>query len=476
MKKEVIPNNDCIPALIAGRSRLSDGQRMYLIPGKTPDSLYWRLDYDFDKKTKTLSLGIYPKVSLHMARGLASAFREMVAKGQDPSQWREMIGRGTAALASAEALLASLRNGPDTFGMAAQEWFDTHKDEWVPDHAEKVMGRIKNHILPELGKRQLSSIGPQDISRVCVQVQATGTLETGKRVLQICHRIMDYAVSRGSIKLNPCVAVTEVLKTPVRKHFPAIVDLRGLAKLVRDITEYRGTSTVRNALLLTAMLMVRGGELRQARWDEFDLLAGTWKIPAVRMKRRKHWKENGPDHVVPLPPVAVEILAKMYEHQLISPNEYVFPARGRPGRCMSANTLNKALQAMGYSTKTEMTTHGFRATARTLIVEALKMPKEVAERQLAHVTDESNGEAYDRAKYLAERRLMLERWAELIERLQLVGPEGIIQPDSFKPITALDRSDVAALLRTIAEDRMCSKTKLSNSDMGHVFEIGGISK
>lgn len=474
MKKRAIPNNECIAALIAKCYRLTDGEGLYLIHGKVPERYLWRLDYTFDKKRKTLSLGVYPDVSLDDARCLAGEFRDMLVQGQDPSEWRASIGRRTATLASAEVMLAAQSHGVNSFAVAAMAWYETRRPEWSEGYAKKMLGRIKNHLIPMLGKRPLVSITPQEINQVCKSIQATGTLETGIRVFKICKRIFDFAVAATLTKKNPCMSFTEVLTRPVRKNFPAITEPRLVAKLLKDIDSYRGTWLVRQALLLKAMLMVRGGELRELTWDEVDLVRGTLRIAAERMKGRKHRKKNGPHHVVPLPPQAVLILASIYERRSDSASNYVFPAKGRPGRCMSANTLNAALRRMGYSTKNEMTAHGFRAIARTLIVEELKINKDLAELQLAHTVKTQNGTAYDRARCLPERREMLQSWATYLDRLRSMSLEHIPLADEFTPITEMTSSQTARLIKQIRESSAGEVKGAAPSS--HDFENPMISK
>lgn len=472
MKIRPIPNNECIPTLVANTCRLSDGGGLYIIHGKVPGSLLWRVDYTYNRKRNTLSLGSYPAVSLEDARYDRDELRRILADGKNPAECRSMIGIGTAAYASERIRLAVLKYGRSSFAVAAYQWYEGRKDEWTAKYAEVVLGRIENHLIPALGCRRVSSILSGDIGSVCQAIQAKGSIETGVRVFKICRRIMNFAIAQNKIRINPCDGAGELLKTAPKRHFPAIVDPSQLAQLMRDIEGYRGTKLVKHALNLSAMLMVRGAELRCARWSEFDLSRGIWRIPANRMKGRKDRKLNGRDHVVPLPIQAMIILAEIFHQQNCSLDQYVFPARGKPGKCLSANTLNKALRLMGYCTKSQMTTHGFRATARTLLVEQLMAPKEFAERQLAHVTDEENGEAYDRTTFVSERRKMLELWADYLDKLREVGPEGVKQADPFTPITALSQNEAALVLQEILDHR--NKTSFRKG-VEH-FEIKWISK
>lgn len=446
MKPDQIPSNECIPALMKNRSRVSDGEGLYLIPATCKDEFWWRMDFSFDGKRKTLSLGIFPDASLSAARALKDHFRTLLSKGINPSDWRASFGKKSSELIAAQNLIISTSFREDSFAAAALRWHSYHMDEWDPSYASKVLGRIKNHLLPNIGHKALSAIITPDIAEIYKEIKESGKLETGARVIKICRRIFDYAITENRLKLNPCTSVAEILKPAITKHFPAILDPVRLAQLLRDIEGYRGTPVVRRALKLKAMLMVRGAELRKAQWQEFDLRNGLWYVPAVRMKRLKGQKENGGDHIVPLPRAAVAILVRMYEEQFDSPSDYVFPGRGRRNRYMSANTLNKALRAMGYSTRTEMTAHGFRATARTLIVESLKVSKEFAELQLAHTVPDNNGEAYNRTTHIPERREMLESWAEFLEELRRCGPEGLPVTDVFTPVTSMDRGQVREIV------------------------------
>lgn len=413
-----IPNNDCIPALMQGRQRYSDGGGLYLIRGKTPGHFYWRFDYSRTEGRNTLSLGVFPYRDLDDARALAAEFREMVDEGIDPSAKRSALGRGSPEIRQIEASLRAKRTAKGSFAGAAKRWQAQMKDEWSPGYAEKVEGRIRNHLLPALGAKRLKSIGVPDIKKVCEAIQDTGTVETGKRCLTICRRIFDTAISDGLLTTNPCGPVEAGLKNHTPKHRPAILEPRAFGKLLSDIEDYRGTATVKAALALKPMLMVRGIELRKARREEFDLARGVWRIPAERMKGRLDRKRNGEPHVVPLPRQAIEILKRLLDAPLDPSSTFVFQARGKPGRCMSANTLNRALRIMGYCTKTVMTAHGFRATARTMLVDELGWNKDVAERQLAHTVPDQNGTAYNRTRHLRERRQMLQAWADYLDMLR----------------------------------------------------------
>ncbi|MCB8748937.1 tyrosine-type recombinase/integrase [Rhodoferax sp. U2-2l] len=445
MKKlNTIPNNNAIPELMANANRLSDGGSLYLIKGKTPDRFFWRFDYSFGASRKTLSAGVFPDTTLDEARAAATEFRNLLAQGSDPSALRKEMGRQWSAQRKDTAALKRLGIVAGSFAAAAHTWFELRKGDWVCDYANKVLGRIKKYLLPKFGARQITELGPSDITALCRSIQASGRVETGIRVFKICKRIMDLAIAEEQISVNPCNSVLEALQTPVTRHYPAIIDPMQLANLLRKIHQYRGTAVVRAALELNAMLMVRGGELRKAQWGEFDLNRGEWRVPAIRMKGQQHRKLYGPPHIVPLPDQAVRILRGLFNQR--NDSQYVFPAKGRTDRCMSGGTLNRALKIMGYSTSTEVTAHGFRPTARTMLVERLGWNKDIAELQLAHTVPDQNGTAYNRVQHLKERRQMLQAWADYLDDLR----EGCICPDQdedkFTPITeaVLDKQEAQA--------------------------------
>ena len=418
MAKELIKSDRTIQALRLGAGRLSDGAGLYLLPFlKGAGSHCWRMDYRHAGKRKTISLGVYPQVGLSMARARAAEARTLVADGKDPSEKRKAVRKQIVANVEAERRVDSGEPALGTFEEVGRRWFKVREGEWTLSYSSKVIRRLELHAFPILGQRMVKDLKPKEILDACRRVEANGTIETAHRVCELVSLVCRFSVAEDVLDFDPCRDIRGALKKPDRSHFAAVTDPVELAELLRAIEGYHGTFVVTSALRLTPMLMVRPGELRQAMWGEVDLDNGLWYIPSARMKRLKKQKEEGEDHLVPLPTQAVQILEALF--LLTGHTGRVFPAQGRKGRFMSENTINAALRAMGYSTADDVTGHGFRATARTMLVEQLGWDKDFAEAQLAHIVPDSNGTAYNRAEFIAKRLAMMQVWADYLEDLRL---------------------------------------------------------
>lgn len=435
MKHNAITSDYAISALLQASGRTTDGSGLFVIKGKREENPYWRFSYTFDGVRKTLSLGVFPRTTLQEARNLAEEFRSMVDDGINPSDWRKSMRQKSSDRRKAEKLLKGGPPAKHSFESIALEWHESKRPKWSIGYSNTVLRRMKNHLFPSLARRHIATIGPGSVSKLCIAIQTKGSSETGIRVFKICQRIFAHGISKEHLKHNPCNDIQEVFESPVGHHLPAITEPSKLSTLLRKIQDYSGTETVKAALALKSMLMVRGGELRKAEWREFDLNLGEWRVPAVRMKGRLARKIKGEHHTVSLPTQATVILRKLYQMNKQTRSKFVFPAIRDPKNCMSGNTLNKALRGMGYSTQLDVTAHGFRATARTMIVERLKFSKDYAELQLAHTVSDPNHGAYNRVQHLPERKEMLQAWADYLDDLR----EGRFQPerdlDPFKPIT-----------------------------------------
>jgi integrase len=424
-----------------GATRKSDGGGLYLLPAKKDgESHGWRFDYSFQGKRRTISLGVYPAVSLAEARDRAGACRTAVAKGQDPSALRRLEKQKTIERLEAERRLKAGEPIKGSFEEVARRWYADIKDEWADSYSGKVLRRLEIHAFPYIGAKAIEEVTAADVLALCRRVQAEGrvqaeaTLETGQRVRELCSRVFCYAIGEQTLTSDPARDIRRSLKKPRTRHFPAITKPVELAELLRDIDSYSGSFVVRCVLQLAPMLMVRPGELRLSRWEEFDLDQGLWIVPSMRLKRTLDEKENGEPHLVWLPRQAVQILEELF--QLTGRTGYVFAGQGRKNKTISNNTLNKALRCMGYSTKTEVTGHGFRATARTLVVELLEFPEAVAEMQLAHAVKDANGTAYNRAEFHRQRMKMMQDWADYLEDLKNDRAK-VKHPvlTEFKPVT-----------------------------------------
>jgi integrase len=409
-----------------GPGRHSYGRGLYLLPAETATGRrWWRFDYQFNGRRKTLSLGVYPEVSVHDAADAAGAMRRQLADGVDPSKERRKKkprtpGPVKAAGAATEVIgtTAGAQGdaAPGSFKDVAQRWYAGKLKDWHPSYAPKVLGRLRNHLFPLLGRRQVSEIEPRDLLAACQRVVDNGTIDTARRVCDIASGVLSLAVVEGWAKRDFSAEVCAQLPKYHQRNFPAITDPRRLAKLLREIDAYQGTFVVMCALRLVPLLMLRPGELRQALWAHIDLNNGIMIVPVDRLKLSQEERENAEDHVVPLARQAVEILKELFP--LTGRTGVVFPGTGPKGRFMSDGTLNKALRRMGYCTQKDVTGHGFRATARTMLAERLKWDAAYAELQLAHVVPDLNGTAYNRTEFEDDRVRMMQEWADYLDGLR----------------------------------------------------------
>lgn len=385
------------------------------VPGKhgDRDGLFLRVDHQArmfwqwrirTQKGETLvSYGSYPKVGLAEARDRHQVARQQVRDGLNPNELKK-----AAKVQRTEVV-------GNTFEAVARDWFATRRDDWAASYADKVIRRLEVDVFPWLGARPVAGVTPPELLEVLRRIESRGVIETAHRALESCGQIFRYAVAIGRAPSNPARDLKDALRTATAQHFPAITDPVRLGGLLRACDNYQGTHVVRVALHLTPMLLLRPGELRNGRWTEIDLDAGLWTVPAERMKRKKAGKLHGKPHLVPLSTQAVTALRDL--HQLTGPNGYVFRGERHHDRPMSDAALNAALRAMGFA-RDEVTAHGFRATARTLMAEQLGIPEAVIEAQLAHAVKDSLGRAYNRTEFMTDRRIMMQRWADYLDRLR----------------------------------------------------------
>ena len=367
--------------------KLSDGKGLYLELSPA-GGRWWRLKYRIAGVEKRISLGTYPETSLKAAREKMEEARALVAQGIDPSQARKAAKQEAAhqdEQAQREAQGLPLHG---SFESVAREWFDTRKDEWATTYAKKIFRRLEADVFPWLGKLPVPNITPPMVLDMLRKAESRGAIETAHRVLETCGQVFRFAVATGRIESNPARDLKDALRKPMVQHFAAITDPQRFGELLRAIDSYRGTPVVCAALRLMPLMLLRPGELRQAQWDELDLPAATWTVPAARMKREKVGKIYGKPHIVPLPRQAVaifEALKPLTEH-----SPYVFRGERSAQRPMSDAAINAALRTLGFSAD-EVTGHGFRASARTMIVERLGIAESVVEAQLAHSVRDNLG-------------------------------------------------------------------------------------
>jgi len=369
--------------------KLWDEKGLYLLVTKNGKK-YWRFDYRFNGKRKTVSFGVYPEVSLKEARKKRDHARTLLRQRIDPSQEKK-----------------SKQKKSITFKNVAEEWFSNNRTKWKDSHAKTVRYRLDLYILPALGEKTLDAITKQEVLETLKGIEKTGRLDTARRIRGIISNIFEYAIDMDLCENNPARVSAKYLPPLKKQHYPTILDPQKIGKLLRDIDNYKGDFVVKSGLKILAYTFVRPGELRLARWDEFNLKDGVWDIPADRMK-------TGKPHRVFLSKQVIKILNDLYE--LTGKTDYVL--RGRGLKPLSDNTFNRALRNMGYNTKTEITAHGFRAMARTLIHEKLGYPPEVIEHQLAHTVPDPLREAYNRTRFYKERRKMMQDWADYLDSLK----------------------------------------------------------
>lgn len=392
------------------RRRLSDGAGLYLLLFVKGGSHGWRLDYSFRGRRKTLSLGTYPSTTLGAARQKAEEARKLVIAGTDPSQARQHQKLADAKQHQTEKLVEAGLPVPESFEAVAREWYGKHQPSWAPSHAEKIVRRLERDVFPWLGSKPIQAIKPAELLQVLKRVEARGAIETTHRVQQNCSQVLRYAVAIGLIESDPSRDLRGALPPWRPEHYPTLTDPRRVGQLLRDIDAYEGGFITRCAMKLAPLLFVRPGELRRAEWDEINLEAAEWRIPAPKMKGRVM-------HIVPLATQAQAVLREL--NSLTGPRGWIFPGNRTNGEPMSENTVNAALRRLGYDRAT-MTGHGFRGMASTMLHE-LGWPSDVVERQLSHAERNSVKAAYNHAEHLPERRRMMQAWADRLDELRLLG-------------------------------------------------------
>jgi len=387
--------------------RLKDGDGLYLIV-KTNGAKWWRLDYSIKGKRKTLSIGVYPDTGLSAARSKAEEARQLVAAGTDPNDVRKADKARRAKALEADRRIAEGLPAADSFEEVAREWFAKFSAEWVPSHADKIIRRLERDIFPWLGKRPVTSIAAPELLAALRRIEERGAVETAHRAHQNCGQIFRYAIATGRAERDPSPDLRGALRSVKQTHHAAITDPKAIGALLRAIDGYQGYFVTKCALRIAPMVFVRPGELRNAEWAEINLDKAEWNIPAVRMKMRE-------PHLVPLAFQVVEILHEL--HALTGNGRYVFPGARTNDRPMSDNAILAALRRMGFA-KDEMSGHGFRAMARTILDEVLGVRPDFIEHQLAHAVRDPNGRAYNRTAHLTERRKMMQQWADYLDKLK----------------------------------------------------------
>lgn len=375
--------------------KYSDGRALYLLVKES--NKYWRMNYRFDGRHKTLALGIYPEVSLAEARELCADARKLLRAGVDP--------RAPVVDPYEQQRRQDAQN---TFRALALLWLAKMDASRSTATQDKVLAWLEHDVFPYIGSLPVSSIKPRDVLGVVQRVEARGAVDSAHRIKQLCGQVLRHGVAIGWSERDVTPDLKGALIAVPRTNFAAITEPKELAVLLRAIYAYNGHIVAVSALKLAPLVFVRPGELRAAEWREFDLDGAAWRIPAAKMKMRM-------EHMVPLSTQALEILRQL--RRITGQGKYVFPSLRTEQACMSENTINAALRGMGFA-KEVMTAHGFRATARTIMDEVLGERVDLIEHQLAHRVIDPNGRAYNRTAHLPARAAMMQRWADYLDKLR----------------------------------------------------------
>ena len=387
------------------QARFADAGGMYLQVSPA-GSKRWFLKYRMAGVEKQLSLGGYPAETLAAARKAREAAKTQKSDGVDPIQARKI-----------EKLKATRAAG-DTFKVIALEWYAKQAPQWSESHAGRMLRQFERDLFPWIGDRPIVDIHALELLAALQKVEERGAHETADRALMLARQVWEYWLPTAGVQQRN---ITEGLKarlTPYRgKNFAAILDPMRMGGLMRAMKGYRGGPIVRTALQLTPLLYQRPGNLRMMEWAELDLDKALWTIPSMKMKRTKREKEQGEAHTVPLPKQAIALLRGI--QPLTGHGRFVFPGERSHDRPLSDNSVRSALYSLGFGK--EQSWHGFRASARTMLVDELNIDYNVIEANLAHAVKDANGTSYNRTKYMTQRFEMIQQWADYLDKLATGG-------------------------------------------------------
>lgn len=356
---------------------------------------WWRLKYRFDGKEKRISLGVYPETSLREARARRDEARKLIASSVDPSNHRR------------SQRIARAGKAANSFQAVTLEWFEKYATTWAKGHADRVIRLFERDIFPALGKRSIDEISAPELLEALRVVEKRGALDTTHRALGLCGKVFRYAIATGRTGVDPSSFLRGAFApTEKTRHFAAVIDPKRLGEILRHFDHYDGTLPVTCALRLAPLLFVRPGELRRAEWSDIYFDRAEWRYVASK---------TNPHHIVPLSRQSLSILSALRTET--GKGKFLFPSARNPRKPMSDNAVLLAMRRMGIE-KHEVVTHGFRATARTLLVEQLSQREDIVEHQLAHRVKDPNGRAYNRTTFLAERKGMMQLWADYLDDLK----------------------------------------------------------
>lgn len=371
----------------------ADEKGLYLLVSPS-SSKHWKFKYRYDGKEKKLSFGAYPDVTLAQARQMRDAARALLAQDIDPG------------LRKQERKLARQLGSENSFELIALEWHAKNIASWTPDHGNRILTRLKQDIFPWIGKCPIADIKAPELLKVLERIQARGAIDTAHRALQNCSQVFRYASITGRLEHDISMNLRGALQPIKSKNHASLTDPKDIKALLAAMQTYQGFFVTKCALTLSPLFFVRPGELRQAEWSEFNFETNEWRIPAHKMKMREQ-------HIVPLATQAIEILKEL--HCLTGAGQYLFPSIRTVKRPMSNNTITGALRRLGF-TKDEMTAHGFRSMACTLLNEQ-GWHRDAIERQLAHAERNTVRASYNHAEHLPERKKMMQAWADYLDQL-----------------------------------------------------------
>jgi integrase len=377
--------------------KLSDERGLFLLVNPN-GSRWWRLKYRVLGKEKLVSLGVYPDVSLKDARARRDDSRTLLANGVDPSVNRQV------------QKAATLERAENSFETVAREWFAKNSPQWKAGHSSKIIVRLEKNLFPYIGGQPIATLTAPELLAALRRIEARGAIETAHRAQQNCGQIFRYAIATGRAERDIAADLRGALQPVVSKHHASIIDPKAIGTLLRQIEGYDGSAETKCALKLAPLVFLRPGELRHAEWSEIDLDNAEWRIPAEKMKMNAV-------HIVPLSKQAVAALQEI--HPTTKHQRYIFRSVRTSDRPMSENTVNAALRRLGYTTD-QMTGHGFRSMASTLLNEN-GWNRDAIERQLAHGERNSVRAAYNYAEFLPERRKMMQWWADYLDKLAAGG-------------------------------------------------------
>ncbi len=376
--------------------KIHDSKGLYIII--TPKGgKWWRFDYLFQGKRKTISMGTYPEVPLKEARERRDEARKLLAQGIDPSAYRKRVKEETE------------QRVKNTFGNIAIEWMFKHQNHWAESHSKRIKQRLEKDVLPWLANRPISEITAPEILTIVRRVEARGAIETARRILQTIGQIFRYAVATGRAEIDPTYALKGAIPPPKVNHMPAPTDPKLVGQILRAFDAFQGSYVVYCAIKLLPLVFVRPGELRSMRWKDVSLDEAEWRFVMSKT-------EN--EHIVPLSRQACEILEGLYALTGRNSDGWVFPSLRSTARPISNMTINAAYRRLGIDTKRELTAHGWRAVARTLLHEQLGYPPEIIEHQLGHRVPDMLGNAYNRTKFIEQRKEMMQKWADYLDALK----------------------------------------------------------